>query len=151
MDARKHRYSTAARKPPQAWMKIHRLWGRCWCSRPKESFESRRHKHCSELHAQIWYNHVRRSWHAVRRKVLERESGTCQTCGRCRTDMVLDIDHTVPRSIGEDEWHQGNLQALCRACHEAKSMRGSQAFLARCRSYGTHSITEWFEYKGTAV
>ena len=145
MDAYKYRYTTAARKPPQAWMEINRLWGRCWCGRPKESFERGLRSHCSELHSAIWRNHIRRNWHSVRREVLERDFGACQTCGRSgnRNSVMLDIDHVVPKSLGGDEWNHGNLQALCHSCHEAKTLRDNKLFLARHRSYGNRSITEW--------
>ena len=143
MDGRKHLYFFSVRKPPQVWMEINRLWGKCWCGRPRESFGYKRRNHCSEIHSAIWRNHVRRSWYAVRCEVLERDSNTCQACGRNRNYVVLDVDHVVPKSLGGDEWNQGNLQTLCRSCHEAKTILDNRLFLARRRSYGSRSIMEW--------
>ena len=149
MDSRKYTYSFSIRKPPQTWMEINRIWGKCWCGRPRGSFEYKRRSHCSARHAKIWRDHIRRNWHAVRREILERDSNTCRICGRNnsrsgnRNYVILDIDHIVPKSLGGDEWTQGNLQTLCRTCHESKTMLDNRLFLSRRRSYGSRSITEW--------
>ena len=93
----------------------------------------------------MWRDHIRRNWSAVRREILEHDSNTCRICGRSenRNDVPLDIDHIVPKSLGGNEWNHGNLQVLCRSCHEAKIMLDNRLFLARRRSYGSRSIMEW--------
>jgi len=55
------------------------------------------------------------SWDRVRRRMLLREP-QCRRCGAPATE----VDHVVPlwKGGGEDE---GNLQALCRSCHGAKT------------------------------
>ena len=126
-------------------MEINRLWGKCWCGRPRESFEYKRRSHCSAWHAKMWRDHIRRNWRAVRREILEHDSNTCRICGRSgnRNGVPLDIDHIVPKSLGGNEWNHGNLQVLCRSCHEAKTMLDNRLFLTRRRSYGSRSIMEW--------
>lgn len=54
-------------------------------------------------------------WRKLRRLFLQ-SNPWCARCGAPATD----VDHIIPRSAGGiDDW--GNLQALCHACHSAKT------------------------------
>lgn len=56
----------------------------------------------------------------VRFKVLERDSFTCQYCGRSAPDVVLHVDHVVPVSKGGSN-DPSNLVTACETCNLGKS------------------------------
>ena len=67
-------------------------------------------------------------WKKLRQLILD----THPLCVDCESDGVLRqatvVDHVKPRSERPDlEYHQDNLQGLCKTCHEAKSMREKNA------------------------
>jgi 5-methylcytosine-specific restriction protein A len=68
-----------------------------------------------------WY-HVER-WARLRRLVLIEAAYQCAYCGRVA--LALHVDHIVPHrgDLGLF-WDVSNLQALCPACHQAKTMDG---------------------------
>ena len=68
-------------------------------------------------------------WRKLRMSILERDKFTCQSCGVITT--VLEVDHILPDSTNNDK---SNLQALCRPCHEAKTLRENK----RVDSYLDH-------------
>ena len=141
MDVSKYRYVCTDHRPPQVWMHVNCLWGRCWCGKPRELFVQGRRVHCSKMHADWWQEHICSSWSAVRGDVLERDLHVCQMCGM--SSQHLDIDHIIPKSLGGNEWHPDNLQALCRTCHEAKTLQDNRLFLSHRRSEGVRCITDW--------
>ena len=57
-----------------------------------------------------------RAWPAARRAHLAREP-RCRQCGAPATQ----VDHIIPLARGGPELDPRNLQALCRACHAAKT------------------------------
>lgn len=57
-------------------------------------------------------------WRAARRAVLDRDGYRCQSCGKAGR---LEVDHIKPLKSGGKEFELGNLQALCRPCHFAKT------------------------------
>ena len=59
-----------------------------------------------------------RRWGRVRREVLDRDGWRCQSCGRAGR---LEADHIEALEVGGDPWALTNLQALCKACHKAKT------------------------------
>ena len=61
-----------------------------------------------------------------RKRVLERDSYTCQSCGA--TDVALHVDHIVPRMVGGTH-DMDNLQTLCVPCNLAKGSKS--VFLGR--------------------
>lgn len=61
--------------------------------------------------------------------ILERDKFTCQSCGLITT--VLEVDHIEPNSDNND---RSNLQALCRSCHEEKTLKENK----RVDSYLDH-------------
>lgn len=102
-----------------------------------------RYKHCSKLHADSWKSHTCRSWSAVRRDILERDFNTCKMCGK--NYDVMDIDHILPKSFVGNDWNLDNLQVLCRACHEVKTLNDNRLFLSHRRSDHMRCITDWIE------
>lgn len=61
-----------------------------------------------------------RGWelHKIRERILLRDEYTCRRCGLVSVD--LEVDHIVPLHLGGRESDE-NRQAICRACHHAKS------------------------------
>ena len=61
-----------------------------------------------------------RRWQAVRRVVFQRDQWRCSECGRAGR---LECDHITPlqREPGQNPFDLNGLQALCRACHIAKT------------------------------
>ena len=68
-------------------------------------------------------------WRKLRLSILERDKFTCQSCGLITT--VLEVDHIEPNSDNND---RSNLQALCRSCHEEKTLKENK----RVDSYLDH-------------
>lgn len=68
-------------------------------------------------------------WRKLRMSILERDKFTCQSCGVITT--VLEVDHIEPNSDNND---RSNLQALCRSCHEEKTLKENK----RVDSYLDH-------------
>ena len=66
-------------------------------------------------------NHVklnRRRWQMLRLKVFEQAHYRCSLCGKAGR---LECDHVIPLHQGGETYLPENLQALCRACHIAKT------------------------------
>lgn len=62
------------------------------------------------------YNTAR--WQKLRRVVIAAHP-VCQVCGKAAADTV---DHIVPHRGNPDLfWDIGNLQALCKQCHDKKT------------------------------
>lgn len=72
-----------------------------------------------------WYATTR--WRKLRMAILTRDLFTCQRpeCGRTIADTSqLVADHKVPHRGDEALfWDEGNLQTLCRACHDGVKQR----------------------------
>ncbi len=72
-----------------------------------------------------WYNSAR--WKRLRMEVLEAALFTCQWlgCGRVEGDTALLVaDHVVPHRGDEALfWDRGNLQCLCKDCHDTHKQR----------------------------
>lgn len=62
---------------------------------------------------------------SLRFEVLDRDSYTCQACGRSAPLVELEIDHVYPWSRGGKTSIE-NLQALCVDCNRGKSARIQQ-------------------------
>jgi 5-methylcytosine-specific restriction enzyme A len=72
-----------------------------------------------------WYSTAR--WRALRREVLLRDLYTCQMpgCGRVEPNTSLLVaDHREPHRGDETLfWSRGNLQTLCKPCHDRAKQR----------------------------
>lgn len=51
--------------------------------------------------------------------VFERDAFTCQYCGRHAPDVILEVDHIIPRSKGGTD-ALGNLTTACFECNRGK-------------------------------
>lgn len=56
----------------------------------------------------------------IRFNILSRDKFTCQYCGRKAPDVVLEIDHIIPKSKGGLN-RLDNLITACRECNIGKS------------------------------
>lgn len=68
-------------------------------------------------------------WQRVRWRVLERDTFTCQRCGRseARTERLV-ADHIDPhRGDPVKFWDDANLQCLCKPCHDGPKQRAEAA------------------------
>lgn len=60
-------------------------------------------------------------WDRVRKLILRRDKGLCQPCLKLgRPRPAKQVDHVVPKFEGGTD-DESNLQAICIACHQAKT------------------------------
>lgn len=62
----------------------------------------------------------------LRFEVFKRDNNTCQYCGRSAPEVVLQIDHIHPTSLGGDDSPR-NLLTACRDCNAGKSSSSPRA------------------------
>lgn len=89
-----------------------------YVERPSESRER------DARHAwRSWYKTAR--WQALRWKVLVEAAFTCVRCHRVESDTSLLVaDHMTPhRGDPALFWDRGNLQCLCKSCHDSAKQR----------------------------
>ena len=55
----------------------------------------------------------------IRFKILQRDNFTCQYCGRKAPEVILEIDHKIPRSKGGLN-RPDNLVVACSECNGGK-------------------------------
>ena len=66
-------------------------------------------------------------WDHTRARILKRDKHLCQPCRQAgQTSAATQVDHIKPRARGGSE-ADDNLQAICTACHLAKTAREGQA------------------------
>jgi len=70
-----------------------------------------------------WYKTAR--WQKLRMSVLVRDLFTCRRCGRIEANTSqLVADHKTPHKGDEAMfWDAGNLQCLCKPCHDRDKQR----------------------------
>ncbi len=70
-------------------------------------------------HWRRWYKTAR--WQKLRWSILVRDLFTCAMCKRIEADTSqLVADHRVPHRGDEARfWDEGNLQCLCKGCHDS--------------------------------
>lgn len=69
----------------------------------------------------------------TRQQAMERDCWLCRPCGLAGYDSPAEhVDHIVPADVRTD-WHYeaGNLQAMCKPCHEAKTARDKVVYGSR--------------------
>lgn len=73
-----------------------------------------------------WYYLAR--WRRLRWSVLEAADFTCAWCGRIEADTSkLVADHVQAHRGNPDLfWDRGNLQCLCKPCHDREKQRQEQ-------------------------
>ena len=75
--------------------------------------------HTAERAERQGYTH-QSSWQLKRRQVLELWGFGCASCRRPLTLATMQCDHIIPVADGGSA-ELGNLQALCRECHNGKT------------------------------
>ena len=61
-------------------------------------------------------------WTKIRERILKRDMYLCQACLKLgRTTPATQVDHITPKAQGGTD-DDGNLQAICAACHLEKSL-----------------------------
>ncbi len=68
-------------------------------------------------------------WQKLRARFLAQHPVCAECLKEGRITMATDVDHIRPHK-GEPElmWNEGNLQALCHACHSRKTAREDGGF-----------------------
>lgn len=62
-------------------------------------------------------------WRKRRDSIMQRDCGLCQPCkAGGRITPATAVDHIVPKAAGGTDV-ESNLQAICKACHDAKTAR----------------------------
>jgi len=76
-----------------------------------------------------WYKTAR--WQRLRQSIFLRDLFACQKCGRIEGDTSkLVCDHIKPHRGDERKfWDEGNLQTLCKTCHDTVKQAEEQASL----------------------
>ena len=63
------------------------------------------------------------AWDKLRRFILARDKHQCQAClVKHRYTPATEVDHITPKAKGGTDDAE-NLQALCRSCHQDKTVR----------------------------
>jgi 5-methylcytosine-specific restriction endonuclease McrA len=63
-----------------------------------------------------------RPWQKLRYEVLRERGNKCECCGRSPPEVILDVDHVLPRSkYPELALVKSNMQILCRDENHIKS------------------------------
>lgn len=63
------------------------------------------------------------TWRQIRKRILARDCGMCCQCLAGGLFVLAEeVDHKVPVWEGGTD-DDGNLQAICKPCHKAKSAR----------------------------
>ena len=77
---------------------------------------------CPRHNSKLLY--YRAPWKRLRAQVLRDQVYACAQCGRVQRQ--LEVDHIVKHEGDVRRFHdRANLQALCHACHVAKSQQGA--------------------------
>lgn len=105
---------------PQAAPRACSVCGQAGCTThtKKHNWDSKRNKAVTDP----LYNS--KQWRQTRQAVMKRDNFICQSCLKSnRYTQATAVDHIVPVAVRGTEgfFDAGNLQALCTACHRAKT------------------------------
>ena len=56
----------------------------------------------------------------MRKRIQQAGQGRCEWCWEDFPPSDIDVDHVIPLALGGEDT-DGNVQALCRPCHKAKT------------------------------
>ncbi len=71
------------------------------------------------------------AWTKLRELILKRDAGLCQVCRTAgRIALAREVDHITPKAEGGTD-SEGNLQAICRACHLTKTQAEAKRGIER--------------------
>ncbi|MCC7269314.1 MAG: HNH endonuclease [Rhodocyclaceae bacterium] len=63
------------------------------------------------------------AWAKLRSRIMQRDCGLCQPCLKAgRVTPARQVDHVISKAEGGTD-DEDNLQAICMACHKAKTAR----------------------------
>lgn len=94
--------------------------GKQYCAEHFTATERKRHERLKDDECEAFYHTG--TWKRLRADVL-REEPLCRECAkRGIVKAAQMVDHIVPIRQGGDKMSKGNLQPLCRACHERKTI-----------------------------
>lgn len=83
------------------------------------------------------------AWVKTRAVILKRDSGLCQPClAQGRPTPATQVDHVKPKAKGGNDDHD-NLQAICTACHDAKTEREAAEAQGRKTDRVTYDAAGW--------
>jgi 5-methylcytosine-specific restriction enzyme A len=93
---------------------------------PKTAAEASRDRD-QQVPGRAWYKTAR--WQRLRWSVIKRDLFTCAMCGRVEGNTrLLVADHKRPHRGDEALfWDDGNLQCLCKPCHDSEKQRQERA------------------------
>lgn len=116
-----------AHRPIPLWMLLNLYRGRCWCGAPAThhakwltnpgSHSCGRGLGIHQTHGSVWDQYIRCWWGGYRDK-FRRQYPVCEMCGVKKSS---EVDHVEALSLGGEMWAPANHQALCQACHKAKT------------------------------
>lgn len=61
--------------------------------------------------------------------LIHRDGNVCRDCKKELSDELLEIDHIIPISMGGPVCEEGNMQLLCRECHNHKTQKIDNALI----------------------
>ena len=104
---------------------------------------------CSAKCNKVFWREIakRNDWNVTKRKCFDRDSWSCQKCGK--TDLnIVEADHILPVCLGGPEFDLENIQTLCCDCHKVKTQR-DQKLIAEVRAKWkilskNKSLAGWF-------
>lgn len=99
-------------RPPIAGAKRHNSWDHGGKSRHERGYGSK--------------------WDRLRRLVLARDKHLCQDCWPQKVTPATQVDHVVAKAKGGTD-DPANLRALCRPCHDRKTIKDKGHVARRTR------------------
>ena len=72
-------------------------------------------------------------WKRIRKRILARDSHTCQRCG----DVGNEVNHIIPASEGGTDGDD-NLETLCPSCHQPETVAQTTRAVRRHAAWGRH-------------
>lgn len=80
----------------------------------------------------------------LRFEILKRDNHTCQYCGCSAPDVVLQVDHIIPATLGGDDSPK-NLTTACRDCNSGKASSSPGASKVEAPSVDAHRYRKAIE------
>jgi len=98
-----------------------------WRKKNPEKLQAQKRKYAQTEHAKQWQRNYfltvsrfKRNKVGIRFDIFRRDNFTCQYCGRKSPDVILELDHIFPRSLGGKDSFD-NYKTSCFECNRGKS------------------------------
>ncbi len=75
-----------------------------------------------KIYAQYW--ELPPDWQWRRQQIIERDEGTCQSCGIHIGHLGAHIHHKIPKAKTNGNHDFNNLILLCKSCHSKQPEPG---------------------------